>query len=61
MSRSQPLRVRDYLEHVEQAIERIGEYVSGIDQQGFLADSRSCFDSAPRRLHAGQSRFFLSK
>lgn len=41
MSRSQPLRLRDYLEHVEQAILRIGEYTQAMDLQAYSGDHKT--------------------
>jgi len=37
MKKSDVLRVRDYLEHIELAIERIGRYVAGLEQASFLS------------------------
>lgn len=37
MKEADVLRVRDYLEHIELAIERIGRYVEGLDRASFLA------------------------
>lgn len=33
-----PLRVADYLQHIAQAIERIGRYTAGMDETAFRAD-----------------------
>lgn len=41
MSRSDPLRVGDYLEHIVQAIDRIAEYTAGMDVQAYMADTRT--------------------
>lgn len=41
MSRSDPLRVRDYLEHIAQAVARIGTYTAGMDQPAYLADAKT--------------------
>jgi uncharacterized protein with HEPN domain len=41
MSRSDPLRVRDYLEHIAQAITNIGEYTAGMDAAAYLADKKT--------------------
>lgn len=34
----EPLRVADYLDHILEAIERIGEYTEDIDELAFLAN-----------------------
>jgi len=36
MKKSDVLRVRDYLEHMELAIERIGRYVAGLERVSFF-------------------------
>ena len=41
MSRGDPLRVRDYLEHIAQAIVNIGEYTAGMDAAAYLADKKT--------------------
>ena len=41
MSRSDPLRVPDYLDHIAQAIDRISEYTAGMDQQAYAADTKT--------------------
>jgi uncharacterized protein with HEPN domain len=38
MSRSDPLRIRDYLEHIAQAIANIRDYTAGMDAAAYLAD-----------------------
>ena len=38
MSRSDPLRVPDYLDHIAQAI---SEYTAGMDQQAYAADTKT--------------------
>ncbi|MGF1546409.1 MAG: DUF86 domain-containing protein [Thiotrichales bacterium] len=38
MSRRDELALRDYLEHIQQAIHRIKRYLQDIDQAGFLAN-----------------------
>jgi len=38
MSRTQSLRIGDYLGHIVEAIERIERYVQGMDLQSFLDD-----------------------
>ena len=49
MSRSQPLRVADYLQHVLAAITNIQEYTIGMDLSGFIAD-RKTSDAVIRNL-----------
>lgn len=41
MSRSDPLRIADYLEHIAQAIDRISEYTAGMDLQAYAADAKT--------------------
>jgi uncharacterized protein with HEPN domain len=41
MSRSDPLRLRDYLEHIARAIANIGEYTVGMNAAAFLADKKT--------------------
>jgi uncharacterized protein with HEPN domain len=41
MSRSDPLRVRDYLEHIAQAVSNIREYTAGMDAETYLADRKT--------------------
>lgn len=41
MSKADELRIRDYLEHILTAIERISRYVSSMDEAGFLQDEKS--------------------
>ncbi|MBX3586722.1 MAG: DUF86 domain-containing protein [Ramlibacter sp.] len=41
MSRNDPLRLRDYLEHIVQAVTRIETYTAGMDQQAYLADAKT--------------------
>lgn len=38
MSEDDVLRVQDYLEHIELAIERIRRYLTGLDRATFLAN-----------------------
>lgn len=38
MSRRDALALRDYLEHIRQAIERIRRYLAGTDRAAFLVD-----------------------
>jgi len=38
MSGREPLDLRDYLQHMLQAAERIQRYLAGLDRVGFLAD-----------------------
>lgn len=41
MSKSDPLRVNDYLSHIKEAIERIHEYVDDMDEFGFINDRKT--------------------
>jgi uncharacterized protein with HEPN domain len=41
MSRGDPLRVRDYLEHISQAIANIREYTAGMNATAYLADRKT--------------------
>ena len=41
MSRSDPLRVRDYLGHIAEAIANIQEYTAGMDAAAYLADRKT--------------------
>lgn len=41
MSRGNPLRAADYLEHILQAIQKIGEYTRDIDLASFLVDEKT--------------------
>ena len=41
MSRSDPLRVRDYLEHIAQAIANIRDYTADMDAAAYLADRKT--------------------
>lgn len=41
MSRGMPLRLRDYLGHVTEAIANIEVYTSGVTQAAFLADRKT--------------------
>lgn len=41
MSRGDPLRVRDYLEHIAEAIANIRDYTAGMDAAAFLADRKT--------------------
>ena len=41
MSMAGRLRVRDYLDHIVQAIERIKRYVAAEDRDGFLQDEKT--------------------
>ena len=41
MSRGDPLRVVDYLEHVVEAIDNIGEYTADMDDAAYLADKKT--------------------
>jgi len=48
MSR-EPQRLPDYLGHILEAIERIHDYVAGVDEAGFLS-SKIVQDAAIRNL-----------
>lgn len=41
MSRGDPLRVRDYLEHIAQAVSNIREYTAGMDEAAYLTDRKT--------------------
>jgi uncharacterized protein with HEPN domain len=41
MSRSDPLRLRGYLEHITQAIANIRDYTAGLDAEVYLADRKT--------------------
>ncbi len=41
MTRSDPLRVRDYLEHIAQAVANIHEYTAGMDAPAYIADRKT--------------------
>lgn len=41
MTRRDPLRIRDYLEHVAQAISNIREYTAGMDAAAYLMDRKT--------------------
>jgi uncharacterized protein with HEPN domain len=41
MSRGDPLRVPDYLQHIAQAIANIREYTTGMDLAAYLADRKT--------------------
>lgn len=49
MSRSHPLRIADYLQHMLQAIDNIQAYTAGMDLAAFLADSKTS-DAVIRNL-----------
>ena len=49
MSRADPLRVADYLQHVLEAIGNIHDYTAGMDREAFLAD-RKTRDAVIRNL-----------
>jgi uncharacterized protein with HEPN domain len=49
MSRANPLRVPDYLEHILEAIANIQDYTSGMDLDAFMAD-RKTRDAVIRNL-----------
>jgi uncharacterized protein with HEPN domain len=41
MSRGDPLRVRDYLEHIAEAIANIRDYTAGMDAAAYLVDRKT--------------------
>ena len=41
MTRRDPLRVNDYLDHILEAIDNINEYTAGMDGAGYLADKKT--------------------
>lgn len=41
MSRTDPLRIPDYLEHIVEAIERIDQYLTDTDEVSFLNDQKT--------------------
>lgn len=49
MSRSSPLRVADYLRHIQEAIDNIQAYTAGMDVSAFMAD-RKTQDAVIRNL-----------
>jgi uncharacterized protein with HEPN domain len=59
MSRSHPLRVADYLQHVLEAISRIQDYTAGMRLEGFLTD-RKTSDAVIRNLEIIGKRKLLN-
>lgn len=49
MSRAHSLRVRDYLQHILEAIGNIQDYTQGMDLRAFMADRKTC-DAVIRNL-----------
>lgn len=49
MSRTDPLRIEDYLTHILEAIARVQEYTSGMDRAVFMSDRKTC-DAVIRNL-----------
>lgn len=41
MSRADPLRLPDYLQHILEAIGNIQDYTAGMDQAAFMADRKT--------------------
>jgi len=41
MSRADQLRVKEYLNHILEAIERINRYCNGMDEEEFLRDEKT--------------------
>lgn len=41
MNRGDPLRVRDYLEHIAEAIANIQDYIAGLNAAAYLADRKT--------------------
>lgn len=49
MSRADPLRIADYLQHILEAIDNIRDYTAGMDLAAFAAD-RKTRDAVIRNL-----------
>jgi uncharacterized protein with HEPN domain len=49
MSRADPLRIADYLQHILEAIDNIRDYTAGMDLDAFMAD-RKTRDAVIRNL-----------
>ena len=49
MSRANPLRIADYLQHILEAIDNIQDYTTGMDLDAFIAD-RKTRDAVIRNL-----------
>ncbi len=49
MSRADPLRIGDYLQHILEAIDNIQDYTAGMDLDAFMAD-RKTRDAVIRNL-----------
>jgi uncharacterized protein with HEPN domain len=49
MSRADPLRIADYLQHILEAIDNIQDYTAGMDLDAFMAD-RKTRDAVIRNL-----------
>jgi uncharacterized protein with HEPN domain len=49
MSRANPLRIADYLQHILEAIDNIQDYTAGMDLDAFMAD-RKTRDAVIRNL-----------
>ena len=49
MSRADPLRIADYLQHILEAIDNIQDYTDGMNLDAFMADH-------PARPHRGAIR-----
>ena len=47
MSRADPLRVADYLQHVIEAINSIQEYTAGMDLAAYMADRKIGYSGRP--------------
>ena len=41
MRRADPLRIRDYLQHILDAIDNIQAYTAGMEQAAFTADGKT--------------------
>ena len=41
MNRGDPLRVRDYLEHIAEAIANIQDYIAGMNAAAFMSDRKT--------------------
>ncbi|MDP1654996.1 MAG: DUF86 domain-containing protein [Hylemonella sp.] len=49
MSRADPLRIADYLQHILEAVDNIRDYTAGMDLAAFMAD-RKTRDAVVRNL-----------
>ena len=49
MSRANPLRLADYLQHILEAIDNISAYTAGLERAAFMDDRKTC-DAVIRNL-----------